>query len=134
MKKNMNTKKILLPAIGLALVGAIGLGTVSSALAYQGDSAKIGPNYTAERHEAMEKAFQENDYNSWKNLMQGRGRVSQVITQENFSKFAEAHKLAEQGKHAEANAIRQELGLGIDQGQKARLGLGQKIRHGRIAQ
>ncbi len=122
----MNTKKILLSASTLALVGAIGLGAVTTTLAYQGDPAKTGPNCTPERHGAMEKAFESNDYNAWKNLMQDRGRVSKIITQDNFAKFAEVHRLAEQGKYAEANTIRQELGLG--QGQKAGMGYGRTAR------
>ncbi len=130
----MNIKKILLSSATLALVGAIGLGTISSVLAYQGDPSEAGPNCTAERHEAMEKAFQDNDYDAWKDLMQGKGRVSQVITQENFEQFAEARSLAKQGKQVEASAIRQELGLGIGQRQKAGSGFGQGMGHGRMAQ
>lgn len=128
----MNTKKILLSASVLALVGGVGFGAASPVFAYQGNIAKTGPNYTVERHEAMEKAFESNDYNAWKNLMQGRGKVTQVITQENFAKFAEAHKLAEQGRYVEANTIRQELGLGMCQGQKAGMGFGQGMGRGQI--
>lgn len=84
--------------------------------AYQGDPTVQGPNCTTERHEAMEKAFEANDYEAWKSLMDGRGRVSQVINKDNFAKFAEAHELAEQGKTAEATQIRQELGLGMRDG------------------
>ena len=65
--------------------------------------------------------------------MQVRGRVSQIITQDNFAKFAEIHKLVEQGKYAEADAIRQELGLGMGQGQKSGMGFGQGMGHGRMA-
>ncbi|KKS41829.1 MAG: hypothetical protein UV05_C0051G0006 [candidate division CPR1 bacterium GW2011_GWA2_42_17] len=129
----MNTKKILLSTSALALAGVIGFGAINLALADQGDSAQIGLNCTAERHEAMEKAFESNDYNAWKDLMQGRGRVSQIITQDNFAKFAEIHKLVEQGKYAEADAIRQELGLGMGQGQKSGMGFGQGMGHGRMA-
>jgi len=39
-----------------------------------------------------------------------------VITEENFARFAEAHRLALEGKTDEANQIRAELGLG--QGQR----------------
>ena len=45
--------------------------------------------------------------------MQGRGRVTQVVNQGNFAKFAQAHELAEAGKQEEAAAIRAELGLGL---------------------
>jgi len=45
--------------------------------------------------------------------MSGKGRVTQVVTQENFARFGEAHELTEEGKLDEAKAIRQELGLGL---------------------
>ena len=84
-----------------------------AASAYRGDPTVKGLNYTAERHDAMEKAFESNDYNAWKNLMNGRGRVTQVITKDNFARFAQIHKLVEAGKTDEANKIRTELGLGL---------------------
>ena len=111
--------------ISLAML-AILLGTASMlpsvASAYRGDPAVKGPNYSPERHEAMEKAFENNDYSAWTTLMQGRGRVTQIVNKDNFAKFAEAHKLAEQGKLTEAQKIRQELGLGLHNG----LGRGMK--------
>ena len=93
-------------------------------LAYKGDPNVKGPNYTQERHEAMTKAFENNDYNAWKSLMDGRGRVTQVINAQNFGRFAEAHKLALQGNTSEANAIRTELGLGLRNGSGAGQGMG----------
>ena len=96
--------------------------------AYRGNPAVQGPNYTAERHEAMEKAFANNDYNAWKSLMTGRGRVIQVINAQNFARFAEAHRLAEQGKIAEANKIRAELGLGLQNGSGQGMGYGRTNR------
>jgi hypothetical protein len=109
-------KKTILGLGALALtLGVIGV-SAGTALAYQGDPTIKGPNYSVERYEAMEKAFQNKDYNAWKNLMQGRGRVSQVVDKDNFSKFAEARELMKQGKTAEAQKIRQELGLGLQNG------------------
>ncbi len=109
-------KKITLSlgALALILVSAgLFAGKIS---AYQGDPNIKGPNCSAERHEAMIKAFENNDFNAWKNLMQGRGRVTQVINQDNFAQFAEAHRLTLQGKIDEAQKIRQELGLGLHNG------------------
>lgn len=85
-------------------------------LAYKGDPNVKGPNYTEDRHDAMENAFETNDYSAWKALMPGRGRVTEVITADNFSRFAKAHELAEQGRTEEASAIRTELGLGQQNG------------------
>lgn len=92
--------------------------------AYRGDPAVTGPNYTQERHIAMEKAFENKDYNAWKTLMAGWGRVTQVVNAQNFSRFAEAHELAEQGKTDEANTIRAELGLGLRNGSGMNQGMG----------
>ena len=60
----------------------------------------------------MEKAFETKDYNAWKELMNGRGRATQVVNKDNFAKFAQIHELMEEGKIDEANKIRAELGLG----------------------
>ena len=129
----MKTKKMFLSISALALMGIIAFAAANSALAYQGDYTKKGPNYTAERHEAMEKAFASNDYNAWKNLMAGRGRVTQVVNQNNFARFAEAHKLAEEGKYAEADVIRKELGLRMSNGQAVGAGFSQGLGRGRMA-
>lgn len=112
----MNNKTIM---FGLTTLILGGLVLAPKAVeAYRGDPSVKGPNYTKERHEAMEKAFASKDYNAWKNLMQNRGRVTQVINQDNFTQFAKAHELAEQGKLQEANQIRQELGLGLQNGRR----------------
>ncbi len=108
-------KKTFIALSALAVLAAVSL-TPEIANAYKGDPAVKGPNYTEERHEAMTKAFETNDYEAWKALMQGRGRVMQVVNKDNFAKFAQAHRLALQGKTDEANAIRQELGLGTGNG------------------
>lgn len=99
--------------IGLTVL-AIGAVVIlpKNTLAYRGNPEVMGPNYSVERHESMITAFEENDYNAWKKLMIGRGRVTQIINKDNFARFAEAHRLALSGKTEEANAIRQQLGLG----------------------
>ena len=109
-------KKTTLGLGALALVLGITAISAGSALAYRGDPTVKGPNYSIERHMAMLKAFENKDYTAWKNLMQNRGMASQVITEANFTKFVEAHNLAIQGKTAEAQKIRQELGLGLQNG------------------
>lgn len=134
--KYMKIKKNIIAISALAVIVVLGLVAVSSVSAYQGNPNVKGPNYIAEKHDAMKKAFTSNDYNAWKNLMQGRGRVAQVVTKENFAKFAEAHNLALQGKISEANVIREELGLGLKDGngQRGAFGFtkGQGMRYGRM--
>jgi hypothetical protein len=110
-------KKIL----GLVGVATLALGAVAMipgiTQAYRGDATVKGPNYTIERHDAMEKAFENNDFSAWQKLMVGRGRVTQVINKDNFAKFAEIHKLTEEGKTVEAQKLRTEMGLGLHNGQ-----------------
>lgn len=106
--------KLLLGLTGLLITGSIVFPGIASA--YRGDPNTKGPNYSEERHIAMTKAFENKDYNAWKDLMNGRDRVTQVINEKNFAKFAEAHKLSLAGKTAEANKIRAELGLGLHNG------------------
>lgn len=116
-------KGIAIGVLSLAVLG--GAVFASGVFASQGRTAgQFGPNYSPERHEQMTKAFADKDYNAWKSLMNGRG-ASRVVTQENFSKFTEMHDLMLAGKTAEANEIRQELGLGNGQG-KGRMNGGQR--------
>ncbi len=96
---------------------ALALGTIAgSAFAYQGNPGVKGFNYSAERHTAMVQAFETKDYTAWKNLMAGRGRVTQAVNEDNFARLAEARALALQGKTDEARKIWQELGLGQKNG------------------
>lgn len=106
-------KKII--GAGLLVLGALVV-LPSMTQAYRGNALIKGPNYTAERHNAMEKAFANNDFAAWQKLMVGQGRVTQVINKDNFAKFAEIHKLTEAGKTAEAQKLRAELGLGLGNG------------------
>lgn len=110
----------------LALILGLFALSALSVDAYRGDPSVKGPNYSAERHEAMQEAFANRDYSAWANLMQGRGRVTEVINEGNFARFAEAHDLAMQGKIDEAKAVRQELGLGLRNGTGAGNGMGNR--------
>jgi len=110
----MNKKTMLLGAMVLVLGGLVVFPGLAKA--YRGDPNTQGPNCTAERHEMMNEAFESNDYNAWKEQMQGKGRVTQVVNEDNFARFAEAHRLALEGKTDEANQVRQELGLGFRNG------------------
>jgi len=57
------SRKVLL---GSALAVAAAAGIAGSASAYRGDYTQQGPNYSEERHQLMEQAFENNDYNLWK--------------------------------------------------------------------
>ena len=114
--------------VGLAVLTLILTAGTSSALAYQGDYSQEGPNCTPAKHEVMEVAFDNNDYNTWLEQMADRGRVTQIINQDNFVKFAEAHRLGQSGDVAGADAIRAELGLRTSNGE--RMGSGYKGANG----
>lgn len=123
-------KKTTLTALA---VGAIALGaiTVGSAVsAYQGDYKQEGPNHTEEREAVITQAFENNDYHAWKENMQDRGRVTEVITEENFARFAEAHRLGKAGDIAGADAIRAELGLRTSNSEALGLGRGKGQKQG----
>jgi len=112
----MKNKYIALGAVAIA--GVLGAFAISQgALAYRGNPDQTGPNYSPERHAEMQKAFDSNDYNAWKEQMNGRGRVTQVVNEQNFSRFVEMRKLMLEKKYDEANKIREELGLGQGAGQ-----------------
>jgi hypothetical protein len=126
----MNKKNIVIGLGTLALILGMGGVMTTSASAYKGDPAVKGPNYTVERHTAMEKAFETNDYTAWNNLMSGKGKVTRVINKDNFAKFAEAHILAEKGDTAGAAKIRAELGLGLKNGSGQGQGNGRGMGRG----
>jgi len=116
----------------MALV--LGLGISGTALAYQGDFTRNGPNYTPDFEAQITEVLTDKDYDGWKDLMDqkvGKGRVTEVINKDNFDKFAEAWKLAKEGKIKEANAIRKELGLRTSDGQRLQNGTGHGMGMGR---
>lgn len=108
-------KKTALLGAAVLIAGAAAI-TPNLVSAYQGDPSVKGPSYTAERHETMTKSFENNDFNSWKEQMEGKGRVIEMVNEENFARFAEAHKLAAEGDLEGSKKIREELGLGLRNG------------------
>lgn len=112
----MNKKILLLGVLVFSVFSIFGISRVS---AYRGDYTVFGPNHTEERELEMAKVMEEKDYDGWKTLMTEDGRepgvLRKVTSQEDFDKFAEAYRLAHEGKTEEANAIRSELGLGNGQ-------------------
>ena len=112
---NKKNKTILGVGIMALVLGASGL-LVSNIEAYRGDPNVKGPDCSEERHTDMLKAFETKDYTAWKDLMEGKGRVTEVVNKDNFARFAEAHKVAQGGDIEGAKKIRQEIGLGLGQG------------------
>jgi len=120
----MKTSTKLFSGLSAIAIVAVTVATTASAFAYSGDPSVKGSDYSSERHESMTKAFATNDYESWKELMSDRGRVTQIVNADNFARFAEAHNLAKEGKLEESKAIRAELGLGLRDGSGKGQGFG----------
>jgi len=102
----------------------LAVGVAATASAYQGNYAEKGPEYSPERHEAMTKVFENKDYSAWKEMIAGRGRITEVINEDNFTKFIEAHRLGTAGDVAGADVIRKELGLRTSNGERVGAGYG----------
>lgn len=147
----MKKKKIIIGS--LVTIVTLGAG-LTSAYAFQG-----GFGLNDEDKDKMREAIENDDYNSWKGLMESRiteenfskmremhqnkekiketiesgdynafqeaikdspmqDRIGDKITEENFNKFIEMHNLRREGKHEEAKAIADELGLKGPEGRK----------------
>ena len=101
--------------------------------AYKGDPTSEGPNFNEERHESMEVAFETMDYDTWYELMteDGRhGRVVDIVNEDNFATFVEAHEAAENGDYELAAQLRAELGLNNGHGPRDGTGFGKGMGQG----
>ncbi len=97
-----------------SLTGLTVLAIATPVLAYQGNPDIQGPNYSPERHAAMEVVFEKNDYQGWLKLMDGKAwRLKEVVnSQAKFEEFARAH---EAGADA-LSQFRADNGLGTQMG------------------
>ncbi len=77
-----------------SLTGIAVLAIATPVFAYRGNPEVQGPNYSPERHEAMEVVFEKNDYQGWLKLMEGKAwRLKEVVnSQLKFEEFARAHE------------------------------------------
>lgn len=107
-------KKILIAVMALVLVTSMG-----AVFAYKGNTELSDrPFYSEERHATMTEIFETGDYDAWVALMSehSKGRVLEVVNEENFALFVEMHNAMIEGDNDRANELRTELGLG--QGRK----------------
>lgn len=84
----------------LGIFGLVGLLAMTLVFAYQGDPNVEGPNFSEDRHEEMEKAFDSLDYEAWKEIMTENGRnprIVDVVNEDNFGEFVEAREAALNG-------------------------------------
>ena len=104
--------------LGIFGVLAVSLLAVSMVFAYQGDPNVQGPNYSEERHEAMQESFDNLNYQAWHDLMTENGRAPKiltVITEDNFEEFVKARNAAHNGDLNALKEFKQSLGLGLGQ-------------------
>ena len=117
--KTLMKKTNMIGMMALFVVGMVlSAGAVS---AYRGDYSTEGPNFTPERHEQMEQAMESQDYESWYNLMTENGkypRVVDVVNEDNFDIFIQAHEAGKAGDTETAARLRAELGLNNGMGPK----------------
>ncbi len=92
-----------------SLTGIAVLAIATPAFAYKGNPDVRGPNYTVERHEAMEQVFEKGDYQGWLKLMEGKAyRLKEVVnSQAKFNEFRKARNAgsAELAKFRESNGL-----------------------------
>jgi len=115
---------------GLFALGVIALLGVSFVAAYHGDYSSTGPNYSEDRHETMIEIFDNLDYDAWVELMTENGkspRILNIVTEDNFAVFVEAHEAGMSGDFEKASELRAELGLNNGIGPKD--GTGFKNKH-----
>jgi hypothetical protein len=110
----MKTKNLILSSASLALALFVGAGILNAnANNNQGEGLFQGWRpfkENKEEHQVIDQAIEDNNYTAFKELTQDR-KIGEVITEENFAKFSEAHKLKEEGKFEESKKIMEELGL-----------------------
>lgn len=114
--------QIVLGMAALAL-GLVAVKTLTPVLAYQGNAAVKGPNYTEARHTTNVTAFQKGDYKSWVANMSGRG-VTRFVTEANFKEFATAQLASQKGDNTLLNAFRVKNGMGQKKGSGQGRGMG----------
>ncbi|MFA5828692.1 MAG: hypothetical protein WC841_05040 [Candidatus Shapirobacteria bacterium] len=112
--------QIVLGVAALAL-GLVAVKSLTPVLAYRGDAAVRGPNYTEARHTANLSAFEKGDYKAWAANMQGRG-ATRFVNESNFKEFAAAQVAAQKGDSTLLEAFRAKYGMGKGNGQGCGMG------------
>ena len=74
--------------------------------------------------EEMQEALTNGDYAQWKEIIDSRPKITDFVNEGNFDRFAEMHKLMEEGDFEGAKAIHDELGLPDDMGKGMHKGMG----------
>lgn len=107
--------KIFVGLFALFLVSVVAFAGIT--YAYRGDAGVKGPNYNEDVHAQLEAAMDAGDYKLWLQIREDnnlpmKGRIFQVVNEDNFDRYVAMHEAMEAGDTATADAIREELGLG----------------------
>ncbi len=92
----------------------------------------------AERNQAgqaIEQALEEGDYAAWVQAIESMPKITDIITEENFARFAEMHEAMQNGDYETAKEIAEELGIGCIHAQKgfravSKFGMRGNLPHG----
>jgi hypothetical protein len=106
-------KSTLLISTGIA-TGAFVIGLTFSnpfASADQNGLWERGKGFSPEAKAKISEAIEKGDYANWKSLTDGKGRMGETITEENFPLLKELHNANQSGDTAKAEEIRKQLGL-----------------------
>lgn len=63
-----------------------------------------------ERQEEMLRTFENNDYQSWQNIVKMKSNLARVVTEKDFEKFVIARKAARAGNYNKSIQLSRELG------------------------
>ena len=105
----MNYKKI---GAGLASFAVVALAGTMVVSATEGNFNNRGLKMNGEHKVQIEGAIESGDFNAFKEVMGDRGRIAEVINEENFDNFVQMHELKMAGDFEGAREIAKELGLG----------------------
>ena len=107
--------------LSILLLSLVTIGGVFAYSGYNADNKELNPNYSEERCEAMQNAFENLDYEAWKEIMEQnprKGKVLDVITEENFDIFVQAREARLAGDDETAKELMASLGLNQGEGPK----------------
>ena len=132
MKTTKTIKKITLGVLSVLTVGLIA--TAGAVSAYQGNPDNEGPNFDADLHDLKIEAFDSYDFEVWKDLMLesgSQGRVLELVNEDNFNTFVDAHNAALAGDMDLSNELRSSIGLNNGVGPKDGSGFGNGMGEGK---
>ena len=72
------------------------------------DNQKL-PKYSQDKQEKVALAFEDNDYQAWKEIVGTKSKIGGAVNESDFQRFVNARKAARSGQYDEAIRITEEL-------------------------